>query len=172
MLKYCTYISCLGPIHIARTKAGVSDLSIALEADLFVKKLKRAHSNEVVEPVYDEGAFARLFSELDRYFNGRVVCFNEPLDLIGTPFELSVFHVMQRIPFGKTLSYGELAATINKPKAARAVGHACGFNPVPIIVPCHRVVRSDWARNGSIGGYTGGVWIKKALLELEGTTRN
>ncbi len=161
MLKYCTYISSLGPIHIARTGAGVSDLSIATEADLFVERLRRSHG---VELVYDEGAFAGLFRELDRYFNDRATAFNEPLDLIGTPFELSVFHAMQRIPFGKTLSYHELAVAIGKPKAARAVGLACGKNPVPIIVPCHRVKRAD----GSIGGYTGGVWIKKALLELEG----
>lgn len=169
MIRYCTYISGLGPIHIARTKAGVSDLSIAADAGLFVKRLKRSHS---AEAVYDEGAFAGLFRELDRYFNGKAVCFNEPLDLIGTPFELSVFQAMQHIPFGKTLSYGEVAATIGKPKAARAIGLACGKNPVPIIVPCHRVVRSDWAEGGSIGGYTGGVWIKKALLELEGAKRN
>ncbi|MBI5236683.1 MAG: methylated-DNA--[protein]-cysteine S-methyltransferase [Deltaproteobacteria bacterium] len=163
MIRYCTYISCLGPIHVARTGAGVSDLSIATEADLFVKRLIRTHG---VEPVYDEGAFAGLLRELDRYFNGEWVCFKEPLDLIGTPFELSVFNAMQRIPFGKTLSYHELAAAIGRPKAQRAVGLACGKNPVPVIVPCHRVVRSD----GTIGGYTGGVWIKKALLALEGTT--
>lgn len=165
MLKYCTYISSIGPIHIARTKAGVSDLSITTNADLFLSKLSRAHC---VEAIYDESAFAGLFRELDGYFNGEPTYFNEPLDLIGTPFELSVFHAMQRIPFGKTLSYGEVAASIGKPTAARAIGLACGKNPVPIIVPCHRVVRSD----GSMGGYTGGVWIKETLLEIEGGTRN
>ena len=95
---------------------------------------------------------------------------NEKLrvDLHGTPFQLAVWNEMLRIPPGSTRSYGELARRIGKPKAFRAVAQACGANPVPIVVPCHRVVASG----GALGGYTGGLDRKLALLASEGVSNS
>ncbi|MFN3763308.1 MAG: methylated-DNA--[protein]-cysteine S-methyltransferase, partial [Anaerolineae bacterium] len=90
--------------------------------------------------------------------------FDLPLDLRGTPFQRRVWEELRRVPYGQTVAYGELARRVGRPGAARAVGRAVGANPVPIIVPCHRVVGAD----GSLVGYGGGLEIKAALLRLEG----
>ena len=88
-----------------------------------------------------------------------------PLDLqLGTPFQQSVWLALQSIPYGKTRSYGEIAKKIRKPKAVRAVGGACGANPIPLIIPCHRVL----ATNRKLGGFSGGIEWKQHLLDLEG----
>jgi len=84
----------------------------------------------------------------------------------GTPFQKSVWRALQRIPSGETRSYAQIATAIGKPKATRAVANACGANPLPVLIPCHRVI----AKDGSIGGYTGGLHIKRALLRAEGVT--
>ena len=86
------------------------------------------------------------------------------LDLIGTEFQKKVWKTLASVPFGTTISYGELAARIGNPDAARAVGLANGKNPIPIIIPCHRVIGKD----GSLTGFGGGIEVKKQLLELEG----
>jgi len=105
-----------------------------------------------------------FFEELERYFAGDLRDFRTPVDLsIGTAFQKRVWAELQRIPHGESISYGELARRIGKPGAARAVGGANGRNPVPIIVPCHRVIAGD----GGLGGFTGGLAIKRYLLELE-----
>jgi O-6-methylguanine DNA methyltransferase len=87
-----------------------------------------------------------------------------PLDLAGTDFQKSVWNALRKISLGKTKSYGEIARAIGRPKAVRAVGGACGANPVPVLVPCHRVL----AANGKIGGFPGGLAWKRALLACEG----
>ncbi len=87
-----------------------------------------------------------------------------PLDLDGTDFQIRVWHALLKIPTGRTKSYGEVARAIGKPKAVRAVGGACGANPVPLLIPCHRVL----AANGKIGGYSGGLDWKRKLLAREG----
>ena len=104
---------------------------------------------------------ARQFGE---YFDGKLKSFNLPLCLRGTDFQIKVWKALQNIPYGKTISYGELAAIIGNPKASRAVGMANNRNPIPIIVPCHRVIGHD----GSLTGYAGGLELKRRLLELEG----
>ena len=101
--------------------------------------------------------------QLEDYFTGKRHSFDMPLDLHGTPFQLEVWQQLLRIPYGATVSYGEHARAVGRPKAARAVGAAIGRNPVSIIVPCHRVVGS----NGSLTDYAGGLERKRALLELE-----
>ncbi len=107
----------------------------------------------------------QLMKELTAYFKGKARVFRTRLDLAsGTPFQRRVWEELRRIPFGTTTSYGELARRVGKPKAARAVGQAVGANPIPIVIPCHRVIRS----NGDLGGYVGGQEIKKWLLRLEG----
>jgi methylated-DNA-[protein]-cysteine S-methyltransferase len=104
--------------------------------------------------------------QLEQYFAGKRTSFDVTLDLVGTEFQVQAWRALCRIPFGKTISYGQQAANIKKPKAFRAVGSANGKNPIPIIVPCHRVVASD----GSLGGYSLGLKMKKQLLALEGVS--
>ena len=104
--------------------------------------------------------------ELREYFAGRRTRFTVKLDLDGTDFQVSAWQAMRRIPFGRTISYGEQARSIGKPKAFRAVGSANGKNPIPIIVPCHRVLAGD----GSLGGYSLGLAMKRKLLALEGVS--
>ena len=106
-------------------------------------------------------AFAR--TQLQEYFAGERVDFDLPLHPLGTPFQLSVWRELAQIPYGVTASYGELAKRIKHPTAVRAVGAANGRNPIPIVVPCHRVIGS----NGSLTGFGGGLPVKKFLLELE-----
>ncbi len=101
------------------------------------------------------------------YFSGRRVRFDAPIALPwGTPFQKAVWQGMMRIPYAHVQSYQALAIQVGKGAAARAVGSACGKNPLPIVIPCHRVIRHD----GTMGGYTGGVSIKRQLLQLEGVT--
>ena len=104
--------------------------------------------------------------QLEQYFAGRRTSFDVALDLVGTEFQVQAWRALCRIPFGKTISYGQQASNIKKPKAFRAVGSANGKNPIPIIVPCHRVVAGD----GSLGGYSLGLKMKKQLLALEGVS--
>ena len=104
--------------------------------------------------------------QLEQYFAGKRTSFDVALDLVGTEFQVQAWRALCRIPFGKTISYGQQAAIIKKPKAFRAVGSANGKNPIPIIVPCHRVVAGD----GSLGGYSLGLKMKKQLLALEGVS--
>jgi methylated-DNA-[protein]-cysteine S-methyltransferase len=102
--------------------------------------------------------------EFRAYFAGKLRVFQVPLDMEGTEFQLSVWNALTRIPFGETRSYAQIAQTVGRPNAVRAVGAANGANPVAIIVPCHRVIGS----NGTLTGYGGGLPLKKRLLELEG----
>jgi methylated-DNA-[protein]-cysteine S-methyltransferase len=97
------------------------------------------------------------------YFAGRRKTFDLPLAPAGTPFQLSVWKALERIAYGETQSYGQIAQSIGKPKAVRAVGAANGANPIPIVIPCHRVIGSD----GSLTGYGGGLTRKRQLLALE-----
>lgn len=104
--------------------------------------------------------------ELGEYFAGKRRKFTVPLDLQGTPFQVKAWKTLLRIPFGKVVSYGEEARMLGKPTAYRAVGSANGRNPIPIIVPCHRVVAGD----GTLGGYSAGLPMKRKLLALEGVS--
>lgn len=106
--------------------------------------------------------------QLDEYFQGKRTVFSLPFKLTGTPFQLAVWKELQNIPYGKTTSYKEIAQKINKPKAYRAVGMANNKNPLPIIIPCHRVIGS----NGKLIGYAGGLKLKNYLLELEQSHTN
>ena len=113
--------------------------------------------------VCDEKPFADAIRQLNEYFAGERLEFDLPLRLNGTEFQLQVLEELQRIPYGETKSYGDIAERIGRPKALRAVGAANGRNPIPIIVPCHRVIGSS----GDLTGFGGGLDIKEALLRLE-----
>ena len=108
--------------------------------------------------------FNRAVTQLKEYFCGARRTFELPLAPAGTPFQLAVWQALRGIPYGETLSYGELAQRLGLPGGARAVGLANGANPLPIVVPCHRVIGAD----GSLTGFGGGLDIKRALLSLEG----
>lgn len=107
--------------------------------------------------------FAGVQAELREYFAGERVSFQTPLAMDGSPFELRVWRALTEIPYGETVSYGEIAKRIGQPSAARAVGLANGRNPIAVIVPCHRVIGA----NGTLTGYGGGLERKQLLLELE-----
>ena len=111
----------------------------------------------------DDGALAAALSQLAEYFAGTRQTFSLPLRPTGTAFQLSVWSALREIPFGATLSYGELARRIGRPSAARAVGAANGANPLPIVVPCHRVIGAD----ASLTGFGGGLDTKRFLLAHE-----
>jgi methylated-DNA-[protein]-cysteine S-methyltransferase len=106
----------------------------------------------------------KLKQELDGYFYSNKRSFSVPYNLEGTEFQRQVWHELTKINYGETRSYEDIAQSINRPHSVRAVGNAIGRNPVSILVPCHRVIRKD----GSLGGYAGGVSSKRHLLELEG----
>ena len=111
----------------------------------------------VAQPAYSAGA------QLAEYFAGRRTAFDLPLDPRGTPFQLRVWAALRDIPYGATASYGQVASRLGQPGAARAVGGANNRNPLPIVVPCHRVIGAD----GALVGYGGGLHVKEYLLQLE-----
>ena len=112
----------------------------------------------------DPGRFGDVISQLERYWARELKDFDVELRPTGTPFQLRVWEALRRIPYGETVSYGEIARWIDSPRAVRAVGRANGSNPIAIIVPCHRVIGA----NGMLTGYGGGLPRKQKLLRLEG----
>ncbi len=118
-----------------------------------------------IQPTWQKARepFRAVLEQLQEYFGGSRTRFQVKLDLQGTPFQRRVWQALQRIPYGRTVSYGDIAKQVARPKASRAVGAANGQNPVSIIVPCHRVIGA----NGKLVGYGGGLPIKTALLALE-----
>ena len=127
---------------------------------------KLARLEPVARP--DGKAMARLKEQLEAYAAGCRNAFDIPFRLHGSPFEQRVWAALQRIPFGETRSYGQLAAALGDPNLSRAVGRANGANPVSVLVPCHRVIGA----NGTLTGYAGGLAMKERLLRLEGALRN
>ncbi|MBK7762016.1 MAG: methylated-DNA--[protein]-cysteine S-methyltransferase [Bacteroidetes bacterium] len=116
---------------------------------------------ELLNPVLE-----KTMIQLDEYFNLQRTIFTIPLATEGTPFQISVWNELQKIPFGKQISYSQLSKQMQQPLAIRAIASANGKNPIPIIIPCHRVV----GKNGELVGFSGGLWRKKLLLDLEGNT--
>jgi methylated-DNA-[protein]-cysteine S-methyltransferase len=143
--------------------------ALLLTAD--ARGLRRVHFQAGPHPLQpppewrrDDGPFAQATAQLGEYFSGRRRTFRLELAPSGTPFQLSVWQALRAIPYGETVSYGQLARQLGLVNGARAVGLANGANPLPIIVPCHRVIGAD----GSLTGFGGGLDIKRALLSLEG----
>lgn len=126
-------------------------------------KLARLEPVEVIPPE----AVAHLQEQMEAYATGQRTNFDVPFRLHGSPFEQRVWTALQRIPFGETRSYGQLAAELGDPNLSRAVGRANGANPISILVPCHRVIGA----NGKLTGYAGGLAMKERLLRLEGALR-
>jgi methylated-DNA-[protein]-cysteine S-methyltransferase len=124
--------------------------------------LKRARKSELMMP-RDDRAVAHVKRQIDEYCAGKRKTFTLELAMEGTPFQLSVWNALLKIPYGATTSYGAMATELGLPNGARAVGYANGSNPIALIVPCHRVIGAD----GSLTGYGGGLPLKRALLAFE-----
>lgn len=140
-------------------------LLLALDGDGNLVRLHFAHERDHVEAdwVRDDAALEFARTQLDEYFAGARTVFDLPVRLHGTPFQVEVWEQLRRIPYGETISYGELADRVHRPGAARAVGSANGQNPIAIVVPCHRVIGAD----GSLTGFGGGLEWKQWLLTRE-----
>ena len=145
-------------------------LLIAGDADAVVQIAFPRHAKaapaETAWEQTQEGPVAHAVRQLGEYFDGKRTGFDLPLAPRGTVFQRSVWRQLQGIPYGETISYGELARRVGNPKASRAVGSANGANPLPIVIPCHRVI----AGNGTLGGFGGGLPMKQSLLALEQAT--
>ena len=163
-IRFDRLSSPLGPLYLAATGAGLARVSWRQPSEgAFIRDLEGRWAGLPVvrDPSYVRGAR----EQLEAYFGGELDRFDLPVDLSGLPpFQRAVLEAVRSVPFGRVVPYAELARRIRRPKASRAVGNALGANPIAVVVPCHRVVRSD----GSLGGYTGGAEIKKHLLALEG----
>ncbi len=166
VLRWHSFTSPVGEVHLAATESGVCRVAWrVMDAKIFEGSLRHDFPDRALRR--DPDALSGAETELNEYFAGERLEFDVRLDLRrASDFELEVLSETQRIPFGSTVSYGELAGRIGRPGAARAVGNALRHNPVPILVPCHRVVRAD----GGLGGYGGpsGTPAKERLLALEG----
>jgi len=154
---FARYLSPVGPLTVGVTARGLA----ALE---FERGRTQPHRRPGDTWAPSRAQTAAAMAELDEYFSGRRRTFTVPLDLRGTEFQLRCWHALQEIPYGETITYAELARRVGSPRGFRAVGMANHDNPVAIVVPCHRVLASD----GSLGGYGGGLDVKRALLQLEG----
>jgi len=141
--------------------SGTSDLGLPPDPAL------NGDGTELSWEIHEEpAAFEDLRDQLAEYFTGRRELFDLPIDLRGTSFQVRVWQQLLQIPYGKLRTYGQVAQALRQPKATRAVGQAAGQNPLPILVPCHRVV----GKGGSLVGFTGGLTTKARLLRLEGHT--
>ena len=155
----------VGRVFVGVSDQGVCDVTFDESSEDGYRRRMATRASEMWR---DRAAVETALTELDAYFSGQQRRFSLQIDLRGaTAFTARVLRATRRIPFGSLLSYGEVAKRIGSPGASRAVGGALGRNPVPIIVPCHRVV----AHGGKLGGFTGGVEVKRALLEIEGHAR-
>jgi methylated-DNA-[protein]-cysteine S-methyltransferase len=156
-VRYDVFGSPVGDLFLAATPRGLCRISYTVEGN--EDDLARIFGVRVLRMPLDQ-----VRRELDEYFEGRRRDFDLPLDLRVAPFHEEVLYELARVPYGQTDTYGRLAAKVGRPKAARAVGTVMNRNPIPIVLPCHRIVGA----NGSLTGYAGGLDVKRALLELEG----
>lgn len=161
---YCTsFESRIGKIYVASSEKGVCKISVPNEGHRAFFRWLSDHFDS--EGVTDNRSRNKdVIDQLNRYFNGKLVKFTCPIDLIGTPFQKRVWKELTRIGYGSTMTYQQIARRIGQPGATQAVGRANASNPLPIIVPCHRVVGAD----GSLTGFSCGIKTKEFLLRLEG----
>jgi O-6-methylguanine DNA methyltransferase len=163
------FSSPVGPLFLAASDKGL--VALEFEARLPGQQSVRPNPRNLREESRQKVAFEEspdlthpYEAQLEEYFSGRRREFTFPLDLRGTDFQLACWRALSDIPYGETRTYADIARTIGKPHAFRAVGMANNRNPIAIVIPCHRVIASD----GTLCGYGGGLDIKRRLLELEG----
>ncbi len=157
-MKYRLLASPLGNIVVAGDREGLRRLDFQLGRNGAIS-IPEEWEEDPSSPL-----LRRAGEQLTAYFEGRRKTFSLPLAPVGTPFQRRVWAELERIPYGETLSYSQLARRAGRPRAIRAAGAANGKNPISIVIPCHRVVGKD----GSLTGYGGGLETKRALLDLEG----
>jgi methylated-DNA-[protein]-cysteine S-methyltransferase len=152
----------LGTLLVAATDRGLCRIAYDAEPDLEVERLAKVFGVRVLRSAKPVDPARR---ELDEYFDGRRRAFDLPIDVgLTADFNRRVLHELARVPYGEVVTYGQLAARAERPRAARAVGTVMNRNPIPIVLPCHRVIGA----NGSLTGYGGGLERKEMLLRLEG----
>jgi|HubBroStandDraft_5_1064220.scaffolds.fasta_scaffold268992_1 methylated-DNA-[protein]-cysteine S-methyltransferase len=154
-MNYCYLDSPIGKLLIAGDSDAIHQINFA--------KNGKPSRPEAEWQESSRGPLAQAARQLTEYFAGKRTDFDLPLAPEGTEFQRSVWRRLQEIPYGETISYGELARRVGNPKASRAVGAANGQNPIPIVIPCHRVIGA----NGKLTGFGGGLPTKEALLALE-----
>ena len=152
-MRYAVVSTPLGPVTLASTEKGLASLH-------FGKSIPR-------DGIVDVHANHVFIKQIEEYFQRRRTRFDFPLDLAGTPFQVAVWRELMKIPYGETRSYVEIAKSLGKPGAARAVGMANHQNRIAVVVPCHRVI----GNNGSLTGYAGGIHLKQQLLSIEKNTQ-
>jgi AraC family transcriptional regulator of adaptative response/methylated-DNA-[protein]-cysteine methyltransferase len=160
---YVIVESPLGLLLVAATERGVCSVKIGEDEATLEEALGREYAASEIRR--EDTRLREWVEAILRHLSGRLPHLDLPLDVQATAFERLVWEQLRRIPYGETRSYQEIAAALGRPTSARAVGRACGANPVALLIPCHRVVRKD----GGTGGYRWGIARKEALLDLERT---
>jgi methylated-DNA-[protein]-cysteine S-methyltransferase len=150
-MKQHLFNSKIGPLYFVASENALRGIFWKKQAAPFIQSFKEC------------AILKEAVRQVEEYLDGKRNGFDLPLEPIGTEFQMKVWKELARIPYGKTISYTELARKIRNEKAVRAVGTANGRNPLSLVIPCHRVIAAD----GTLGGYAGGLEIKKRLLELE-----
>ncbi len=160
ILHYADFTTTFGQMGLVKSKNGICEVLFPEDVP-FKDYLTKKYSADIQ---YNPSVLKNELKQMEDYFAGKLKYFDIKLDLSLPHFYQKVLMEVMRIPYGETASYGDIAARVNNPKAARAVGTANARNPIPIIIPCHRVIAGD----GSLGGYGGRLERKMFLLELEG----
>jgi AraC family transcriptional regulator of adaptative response/methylated-DNA-[protein]-cysteine methyltransferase len=158
-IRYCSFATALGTVLVGSTEHGVCAVKLGND----VPKLKRLLADEFSAAELVEEALPEIEARIQAFIAGEGSLSRVPVDIRGTVFQRRVWEALRRIPRGETRTYSEIAQAIGAPAAVRAVGSACGANPVALVVPCHRAIRTD----GGLGGYAWGLPVKKRLLEIE-----
>ena len=163
-IKHSVWDSPLGPLGLVTRNDRLAQIVLQADPASFSFEVERMFGSAGTR---DDAFFKDIRQQIEEYLAGRRLVFRLPLDIdFGTPFQRRVWKALMSIPYAQTMTYRDVAAAIGQPSAMRAVGGANGMNPLPIVIPCHRVVASDGP-----GGYSGGLKTKKRLLELEAKTR-
>ena len=163
MIQYTVMNSPVGKLLLAQSKKGLNHIIFEYQIHQFESIVHKKYPNQPIER--NNAALQPVVDQLKAYFSGERNTFNLNLDLIMPPFQMDALNVVKQIPYGSYLTYKEVAERAGNPKAVRAVGSANAHNPLPIVIPCHRVL----ATGGGLGGYGGGLDMKNYLLNLEGT---
>lgn len=169
MIGYTVFESPLGWLLVAESSTGIALIDFMGAAQPskgeIITAVLREHPGEALQPASTTGLSEKARRHISEYFKNRTPLLPIPVDIRkGTAFDQRVWRAIAAIPFGRTFSYRQIAEAAGSPGAFRATGRACGRNPIPLLIPCHRVVGSS----GNLGGYSGGLHIKKFLLALEG----
>lgn len=165
-MKYSVMNSPIGDLTLVKSQNGLCFIAFGSSKETICHVKRKLRARQIRdELLFSEENFLDEKRQLQEFFSGERTTFDLETDLHGTPFQKMVWNEVASIPFGETRSYKDIAKAVGAPKAVRAVGGANNQNPLPLVIPCHRVIGS----NGSLVGYGGGIDKKEYLLELEGT---